>query len=103
LRRLALNLPAIDHLDLAINSTPNEVSSKFSNVEAVSTFKDLKSGNMSFLSPDKNARLVHKLHSNQGQLNMSGANNNLADIVDDSYMSNSSISENSIYNSASSD
>jgi hypothetical protein len=56
-RKLAMNLPILDHLDLGTNSALSEAASKFSNVESSSKFKDLKSGNMSFLSPDKNGKL----------------------------------------------
>jgi hypothetical protein len=100
IRRLALNLPINSNSDLSTNFETSEVSTKFSNVDLSTKFKDLKSGNMSFLSPDKNTRLISKLHTNKGQLNFSHEASNLDDILN--RVSGASTSESEIYNSASS-
>jgi hypothetical protein len=102
-RKLSMDLPILDHLDLSTNSALSEAASKFSNVESSSKFKDLKSGNMSFLSPDKNVRLISKLHTSRGQLNFSESNSNLDDILNHSLHSGSSVSESSLYRSSTTD
>jgi hypothetical protein len=58
---------------------------------------------MSFLSPDKNGKLWSKLHTSRGQLNFSESNSNLADILNQSLHSSSSVSENSLYHSSTTD
>merc|ERR1711907_429291 len=99
-RRLALNLPTNSNSDLSTNLETNEVSAKFSNIELSSKFKDLKSGNMGFLSPDKNTRLISKLHTNKGQLNFSHEASNLDDVLN--RINTTSTSESEIYSSANS-
>jgi hypothetical protein len=99
-RRLALNLPINPNSDLNTSLETNEITTKFSNLELSSKFKDLKSGNMSFLSPDKNTRLVNKLHTSKGQLNFSHETSNLDDVLN--RINLTATSENEIYNSANS-
>jgi hypothetical protein len=99
-RRLALNLPVNSNSDLNTSFETNEITAKFSNLELSSKFKDLKSGNMSFLSPDKNTRLINKLHTNKGQLNFSHETSNLDDVLN--RINLTATSENEIYNSANS-
>jgi hypothetical protein len=102
-RKLSLPLPANELVDLSVNLGLTETHSKFSNIESSSKFKELKSGNMNFLSPDRNTRLIDKLQSNKGQLNFSNESSNLNDVVNKITISGSSVSENEIYNSASND
>ena len=97
-RKASLNLPVSDHLDLATQVNSFESSTAFSNNEVSSKFKDLKSPNLGFLSPDKNARLISKIHADKGQFNFSDSNSNLADIL-----SSAGSSEAALYNSSSSD
>jgi hypothetical protein len=97
-RRLGLNLPISNNFDLDVNFSLNEVVGKFSNVELSSKFKELKSNNMSFLSPDKNTRLINKLHTSKGQLNFSHGSSNLDDILNKVH--SVVTDENEIYNSA---
>jgi hypothetical protein len=97
-RRLALNLPLDNNFDLNSSFSTTEVANKFSNVESSSKFKELKSGNMGFLSPDKNTRLISKLHTNKGQLNFSHEATNLDDILNKVH--SSVTDENEIYNSS---
>jgi hypothetical protein len=89
-----------------LNSSTNAsstISSKFSNVESNSKFKDLKSPNLGFLSSDKNSRLVAKMHTSKGQFNLSDKNSNLADIMSHINTDGSSSSELAIYNSSNND
>jgi len=102
-RKLSLSLPTNELVDLSVNLGLTETHSKFSNIELSSKFKELKSGNMNFLSSDKNTRLIDKLQSNKGQLNLSNESSNLNDVVNKITISGSSVSENEIYNSASND
>jgi hypothetical protein len=97
-RRLALNLPLGNSFDLNSNFSVTETDNKFSNIELSSKFKELKSSNMGFLSPDKNTRLINKLHTNKGQLNFSHESNNLDDILNKVH--SSVTDENEIYNSS---
>jgi hypothetical protein len=97
-RRLALDLPFNGNLDLIINLNLSEVTNKFANTESSSKFKELKSGNMSFLSPDKNTRLIDKLHSSKGQLNFSNGSSNLDDVLN--RVHTAATDENEIYSSS---
>jgi hypothetical protein len=90
-------------LDLLGSNVSNEATEKFSNIDSSSKFKDLKSPNMGFLSADKNARLVSKLHTSKGQFNLSHNNSNLSDICNAINANNSAVSENSIYDSSAKD
>lgn len=97
-RRLGLNLPVSNNFDLDTNFNLTEAVSKFSNSELSSKFKEFKSGNMSLLSSDKNIRLISKLHTNKGQLNLSHEASNLDDVL--SKLHSAVTDENEIYNSS---
>jgi hypothetical protein len=102
-RKLSLSLPVDNVNDLSINLGLSEVSIKFSNTELSSKFKELKSSNMSFLSPDKNTRLIEKIHSSKSQLNFSNEASNLSDILNKISVGSSAASESEIYNSSKTD
>lgn len=97
-RKSTTNLPVSEHTDLAHQLKYSEAEAVFANNELSSKFKDLKSPNLGFLSPDKNARLVNKLHTDKGQFNFSSSNSNLSDIL-----SGAGSSEASLYNTSTSD
>jgi len=102
-RKLALSLPVTDSSDLSVNLSLSEVNNKFSNIEASSKFKELKSGNMGFLSPDKSSRLVGKLHSSKGQFNFSHESSNLSDILNNISNQGSVVSESEVYGASNMD
>jgi hypothetical protein len=103
-RKLAIDTRQPSSLDLGSNNNDNStISSKFSNIESSSKFKDLKSGNMGFLSSDKNSRLISKIHTSKGQFNLSDKNSNLADIMSQINLQGTSNNELAIYNSSSND
>jgi hypothetical protein len=97
-RKATTNLPVSEYTDLSPQLKYSEAEAAFANNEVSSKFKDLKSPNLGFLSPDKNARLVNKLHTDKGQFNFSSSNSNLNDIL-----SSAGSSEASLYNSSSAD
>ena len=97
-RKSTTNLPVSGYTDLAHQLKYSEAEAVFANNELSSKFKDLKSPNLGFLSPDKNARLVNKLHTDKGQFNFSSSNSNLSDIL-----SGAGSSEASLYNTSTSD
>jgi hypothetical protein len=96
--RLALDLPLNNSFDLNTSFNLNEAVSKFSNIELSSKFKELKSSNMGFLSPDKNTRLIGKLHTSKGQLNFSHGSSNLADVLNN--IRTAATNENEVYKSS---
>jgi hypothetical protein len=103
-RKPAIDAVQISDVDLSSNTNDSStISSKFSNIESSSKFKDLKSANMGFLSSDKNSRLVSKIHTSKGQFNLSDKNSNLADIMSQISSEGSLSSELAIYNSANND
>lgn len=97
-RRLALDLPLNNNPDLITSLDLSRVTDKFSNIELSSKFKELKSSNMGFLSPDKNTRLLDKLCTSKGQLNLSHETSNLDDVLNKVHLA--STDENEIYNSS---
>ena len=103
-RKPSIDAAQVSNLDLINNNyDASTIASKFSNLEASSKFKDLKSPNMGFLSSDKNSRLISKLHTSKGQFNLSDKNSNLADIMSQLSSNSSSSSESAIYSSSSND
>jgi hypothetical protein len=102
-RKLSMSLPVDNDIDLSINLNLSEISTKFSNTEQSSKFKELKSGNMNFLSPDKNIRLVDKLHMNKGHLNFSSEISNLNDILNSITNQGSVVTESEVYKSSNAD
>jgi hypothetical protein len=104
----SLKKPAVDSntfidLDIPNSNFSDSASNRFSNISSSSKFKDIKSPNMSFLSSDKNSRLISKLHSSKGQFNMSYRNSNLLDIISEISNNKSATNESAIYNSSNSD
>jgi hypothetical protein len=83
--------------DLYDVSPSNEASELFSNKENSYRFKDSKSSNLGFLAPDKNSRLISKLHTDKGQFNLSATGTNLADMLSNFNNNKSSSNESSIY------
>lgn len=100
-RKTAIDLPLTSSIELSNSDFSNSTTSRFSNIESSSKFKDLKSSNMGFLSSDKNVRLINKLHTSKGQFNLSDKNNNLSDIMSEIGNNNTLVNESSIYNSSS--
>lgn len=99
-RKVAIDGSEASNLDLASANVSSVISSKFSNLESSSKFKDLKSPNMGFLSTDKNSRLISKIHTSKGQFNLSSKNSNLADIISQVNSENSSNSDLAVYNAS---
>jgi hypothetical protein len=99
-RKVAIDGSEASNLDLANANVSSVISSKFSNLESSSKFKDLKSPNMGFLSTDKNSRLISKIHTSKGQFNLSSKNSNLADIISQVNSESSSNSDLAVYNAS---
>lgn len=100
LRKASVQATLVDYSDLSTDISSSEVVSNFSNVDQTTQFKDLKSPNMGFLSPDKNTRLISKLHSSRGQFNFSDESSNLSDVLNKFSNKTPSVSESEIYNSS---
>jgi hypothetical protein len=102
-RKSAIDVTPTTNLDLSNSAASSTINSKFSNSELSSKFKDLKSPNLGFLSSDKNARLVSKLHTSKGQFNLSDKNSNLSDIISEFNNNGALTKELAVYNSSSKD
>jgi hypothetical protein len=97
LRKSAINVNTGSTIDLYDHTNVDVIASKFSNLDKASKFKDLKSPNMGFLSPDKNSRLISKIQSSKGQHNFSSNTSNLEDILSSLSNCDTSTSESALY------
>jgi hypothetical protein len=100
-RKNTFNLPVNNYSSLSVSSPSDEISTYKSNSNSSLKFKDLKSPNLGFLTSDKNSRLINKLHSNKGQLNLSINTSNLEDILNSTNKSSSSTNEAALYKNSS--
>jgi hypothetical protein len=81
-----------------VSTTPAAGSS---NDTFTNKFKDLKSPNLSFLSSEKNTRLLDKVNPSKTNFNLSQYSNNLNSVVANTILSNQSSNESSLYDNSS--
>lgn len=99
-RKSAVQPNLHSYTDLLTYYPLDEVSSSKSNASSHLLSKELKSPNLGFLSADKNSRLINKLHSSKGQLNLSPSNVNLTDAILSSKGAVSSVNESNVYDNS---
>jgi len=100
LRKSSIQLNLHNYADLLTSYPLDEVSSSQSNKNSHILSKELKSPNLGFLSADKNSRLINKIHSSKGQLNLSPSNMNLTDSILSTKGNTASTNESGIYDNS---
>jgi len=87
----------LDITDLSNNSPMNKLTSQMQNSNLYYRFKDLKSGNMSYLTNERNVRLIDNVPTQKTNLNLTSSQNNLNSLIRNNLTSNISNSSKSLF------
>jgi hypothetical protein len=85
---------------LTSNTPLNNVSHFLQNFNLSYRFKDLKSGNLSFLPDERNSRLVDSVNTRKTNLNYSSSQNNLNELIESNVKKSLGNSQSNLFLSA---